>query len=314
MAITKVTIKDFLVFKDEFAIDFCPGVNVLIGSNGTGKTTILKCLYDLKWSYVSESGDDIVDDLGENNIPIVVQFVSEPGNLVRKWGTAILDEKASNFVYIPEKDILEHAKGLLPFMETKQTGFSEIYRDVIINAMDVPTKHQSQLQHHIRNTIIDIIGGEIEYDMNAKEFITIKTDGTRIPLSNEASGFKKLGLMGLLVKCGQLAEGSILFWDEPENSLNPENIPILVDILLELSRNGVQIFLATHSEVLASYINTLCRNDDEVMFFSLYKDETSKRIQYDKDERFDILRPNSLMTEQVKLHEKEIEGVLGKWK
>ena len=44
MAINRVEIKDFLVFKDEFALDFCSGVNVIIGGNGTGKTTLLKCL------------------------------------------------------------------------------------------------------------------------------------------------------------------------------------------------------------------------------------------------------------------------------
>jgi len=36
MAINRVEIKDFLVFKDDFVADFCPGVNVLIVGNGTG--------------------------------------------------------------------------------------------------------------------------------------------------------------------------------------------------------------------------------------------------------------------------------------
>jgi energy-coupling factor transporter ATP-binding protein EcfA2 len=43
-AITRVEIEDFLVFKGKFAADFCPGVNVLIGGNGTGKTTLMKVL------------------------------------------------------------------------------------------------------------------------------------------------------------------------------------------------------------------------------------------------------------------------------
>jgi AAA15 family ATPase/GTPase len=43
--ITRVEIKDFLVFKDEFTADFCSGVNVLIGGNGSGKTTLMKILY-----------------------------------------------------------------------------------------------------------------------------------------------------------------------------------------------------------------------------------------------------------------------------
>jgi AAA15 family ATPase/GTPase len=45
MAINRVEIKNFLVFKGEFSADFCPGVNVIIGANGTGKTTLIKYLY-----------------------------------------------------------------------------------------------------------------------------------------------------------------------------------------------------------------------------------------------------------------------------
>ncbi|MDR2705546.1 MAG: ATP-binding protein, partial [Planctomycetaceae bacterium] len=45
MAIHRVEIKDFLVFQDEFTADFCSGVNVLIGGNSTGKTTLMKTLY-----------------------------------------------------------------------------------------------------------------------------------------------------------------------------------------------------------------------------------------------------------------------------
>ena len=45
MAIDRVEISDFLVFKGKFVTSFCPGVNVLIGENGTGKTTLLKLLY-----------------------------------------------------------------------------------------------------------------------------------------------------------------------------------------------------------------------------------------------------------------------------
>ena len=47
MAIKRIEVKDFLVFKGEFTVDFCPGVNVIIGGNATGKTTLLKALYRL---------------------------------------------------------------------------------------------------------------------------------------------------------------------------------------------------------------------------------------------------------------------------
>ena len=106
-----------------------------------------------------------------------------------------------------------------------------------------------------------------------------------------------------------LESGTILFWDEPENSLNPEFVPILVDVLLELPRNGVQIFLATHSEILASYFAVNREKGDTVVFYSLYKD--GEHIKADKSDRFDLLVPNNLTLEPVKLYERKLERGLG---
>jgi hypothetical protein len=71
----------------------------------------------------------------------------------------------------------------------------------------------------------------------------------------------------------------------------------------------VQIFIATHSEILASYFDVLRKNDNEVMFYSLYKD--GGHIRADKSDRFDLLTPNTLTAEQVNLYEREVEKGLG---
>ena len=39
------TIKDGDYLNDGFKMNFCDGINVLIGGNGVGKTTILKMIY-----------------------------------------------------------------------------------------------------------------------------------------------------------------------------------------------------------------------------------------------------------------------------
>ena len=300
MAINRVEIKDFLVFKGEFATEFCPGVNVLIGRNGTGKTTLIKAMYEQKpdRSYLP-------------NADLMVAEMDPPyGNKNISSKKIIFDGILHSFVYIPEKDILEHAKGLLTFIEQKQTGFGQIYKDVLISAQDIPTQKQSAVQMTVAQKIADIIGGDVRWDKGDGSFYTIKADGNRIPFANEASGYKKLGYLGLLVSSGQLNPGTILFWDEPENSLNPELIPVLVDILLELSRNGVQIFIATHSEILASYFAVNRQNGDDVLFTALYKD--GEQIKANKSDRFDLLEPNNLTAEPVKLYEKEIvKGLSG---
>ena len=46
MRVDKLTLRDFTVF-GETEFDFSPGLNVLIGANGTGKTHVLKLLYSI---------------------------------------------------------------------------------------------------------------------------------------------------------------------------------------------------------------------------------------------------------------------------
>ena len=51
MAIRSINILNVMVFQRQwrkdngFGLKFCDGINVLIGANGVGKTTILKMIY-----------------------------------------------------------------------------------------------------------------------------------------------------------------------------------------------------------------------------------------------------------------------------
>jgi len=282
MSISHLEIEDFLVFKGKFSVDFCAGINILTGGNGTGKTTLLRCL---EW-WIK----------GGRNLSAWLEYQKNPNGspphyvgidqyfVGQGWLSLEIQGDAVSSTYIPEKDILEHAKGLLTFIESKQTGFIDIYRNVLIKARDVPTRKQTDIQKYIGDKISRIIGGHVEREPGEGQFYTVRTDGLRIPFANEASGFKKLGFLGLLVTCGQLEPGSVLLWDEPENSLNPELIPDLADILIGLSRNGVQVFIATHCE-LANEFSISRKANDSMAFFSLYKgnDDT---IRVNTDERF----------------------------
>lgn len=64
-------------------------------------------------------------------------------------------------------------------------------------------------------------------------------------------------------------------------------------------------FNATHSELLADYFLVNSKKDDSVMFFSLYKD--GDQIKYDRSDRFDLLHPNKLTDERVRLYEKRLD-------
>ena len=367
MAINCVKIKDFLLFKGEFETDFCPGVNVIIGGNGTGKTTLLKVMYGVCdssvqaftegiWRERFERGNSFSDyfycgypdvstmmSLGgpSSSIPnekkCIIQYnkkefgfryptieelkpmfqfsdqeIEKNKYMWGYYGTFPSEADGINSpyiqsIFIPMEEVLSHAKGFLALNNERKMPFDQTFVDLLSKAELPVSRIITPNAISVLDKIKSIIGGEVVYENDS--FFTQKENGEKVSFSLEASGYKKLGLLWKLLRNGLLERGSVLFWDEPENSLNPELVPILVDILLELSRNDVQIFIATHSDIFANYFAVNRQKNDNVMFISLYKD--GERIQADSSDRFDLLDPNSLIAEPVKLYEKMLEKGLG---
>jgi hypothetical protein len=209
-------------------------------------------------------------------------------------------------VMIPTTEMLSHSKGLLALVYERMMPFEQIEIDILVKAQTPETRQITPNALKILEQIKLIIGGEVVFQDDT--FYMQKENGDKIPFFLEASGYRKFGLLWKLLRNGSLESGTVLFWDEPENSLNPELVPILVDILLELSRNGVQVFIATHSQILSEYFAVSRQKGDTVFFYSLYKD--GEQIKYDKDDRFDLLVPNNLTSEPVRLYEKQVENGL----
>lgn len=62
-----------------------------------------------------------------------------------------------------------------------------------------------------------------------------------------AEGLRKLAALDYLVANGTLTDNSILFWDEPESSLNPGLARKLAAMLCVIANAGTQVILATHT-------------------------------------------------------------------
>jgi AAA15 family ATPase/GTPase len=208
-------------------------------------------------------------------------------------------------VYIAAKDMLTHS-GLEKDYIDRNLPFDITLIDILNKAGISTIKNLPKDKIAILNGIARTIDGRVLHKND--RYYTEKSDGTLIDFAAEAEGFKKLGLLYRLIETGHLNEGSVLIWDEPEANLNPKMIPIIVEILLELSRHGAQIFLATHDYSLLKYFSVKKKLGDEVAFFSLYK--STQGVLCERDEDYDLLEHNSIIEANTKLLEDEIEKVL----
>ncbi|WP_371025314.1 AAA family ATPase [Paraclostridium ghonii] len=148
--------------------------------------------------------------------------------------------------------MLSHSKGFLALNNKYNMQFDKTYVDIITNAELPETKEVSPINKKILDIISKVIEGTVIYENDT--FYMLKDDKRKIEFSLESEGLRKFGLLYKLIRNGVIEKDTILLWDELEANINPSIIPLLVEILLELQREGVQMFIATHSYNL---LNTL---------------------------------------------------------
>ena len=103
-----------------------------------------------------------------------------------------------------------------------------------------------------------------------------------------------------------LSPGSVLFWDEPETNLNPKLFGVLMEVFLELQRNGVQIFLATHDYVVLKELDLRAREADQVAFHALYRDDETGEIACATSNSYRDVHPNAIADTFTDLYDREI--------
>jgi AAA15 family ATPase/GTPase len=189
---------------------------------------------------------------------------------------------------------------------SKEMPFDRVLLDIIEKASQWKVDNVPEIAKNIIPIIENAIDGTVHIENDV--FFILKHNGQKVSFSLEAEGFKKLGLLWQLLMNENLTEKTVLLWDEPDANLNPKLISNTVETILELSRHGMQIFLATHDYNLVKYFSLRKRKHDQVAFYSLYKTENGVACESEDD--YDLLEKNSIIEANTKLLEDDIEGVL----
>ena len=343
MAIKKISFENFTVF-EKMDIEVSSGVNVFTGGNGTGKTHFLKVLYAFCESEMRENLTDNDNDFLPKIFKCFNAGVSSGGFLIRNdcefAKIAITaDENKREFMiknssvkndlspdipafvtnvrgignksiilsaFIPAKEMLTHS-GLEKDYTQRKLPFDITLIDILNKSGVSILKDLPENMRSLLKKIENIVGGKVMFENN--RYYIEKSNGKKIDFAVEAEGFKKLGLIYRLIETGILANGSVLIWDEPESNINPQNIPVIVEIILELQKIGVQIFVATHDYFLAKYFNVKKEPDNDILFHAFFK--SNEAILHESDEDFTMLENNSIIKQSVELYKEEVRKVMG---
>lgn len=329
MIIKKIKLENFTVFENN-QIEFCPGINVVIGENGTGKTHLMKVLYsacqsvDPRVSFSQKLVATMLPDdykiarlitrkQGNHSAQIRITaseaekvqeriLTASFHNKTKKWDATVTGEdgweesfSASSSIFIPAKEILSHSYNLNAASEKNNVRFDDTYLDIINAAkIDISVGRNSDTKDAMLKEIEKMTHGTVYYDAMREEFY-LKSGNSKQEFNLIAEGIRKMALLWQLVKNGTLEKGSILFWDEPEANINPAYISIIVEMLLVLQRRGVQIFISTHDYMLASYFAVKKSSEDVILFHSLTQSMNHGEIQHEVAERFADLKANPII-------------------
>lgn len=336
--LTHLKLNNFTAFA---ALDqaFSPGVNIIIGANGTGKTHLLKVLYA---ACAVTAGEDLEKSLALKLRNVFNPYEGRMGRLARRQSSSVktrivveredgvkLSAEFSNHTnkpddikvagetawkkselisaYIPVKEMLAHAPGFLATAARREIAFEEVYTDIIKRAflprLMGPTDKD-------RQRLLTALQKAIDGKVVAKgEHFFLKNRQGELEFTLLAEGMRKLALIWLLIQNGTLLAGSVLFWDEPEANLNPALLGEVVEVILELQRLGVQVFLTTHNYVLLKEFDLRKKKPDRIRYLSLFPDDTGA-VQTQYSDTYLGVDPNAIAATFTRLYDREIKRSL----
>ncbi len=308
-----LTIKNFTVFsKAEF--DFSPGLNVIIGANGLGKSHILKLGYSCSWLWNSSSGGldlskriagklvkiyrpDSLGRLvrrgqGHHRAEVQVNFLRQKPNRLSFSFAAnsksevslgmILSINGPPTIFFPTKETLSTYPGFASLYRDYHIEMDETYYDLCL-ALERPLLRGPRYEkaRELLDPLEKILGGAVRNENG--RFILQQSGNGKLEMPLVAEGIRKLASVAYLIANGSLTDQSTLYWDEPETNLNPLLIVKLAEILVKIAQQGTQIIIATHSLFLLKELDLQLKiahnQNQQGRFFALAPSEDGVVVQ-----------------------------------
>lgn len=317
---------------------FAAGLNVIVGENGLGKSQLLKLLYSVL--KVNADAKDLTKAALQKAYADKLVGVFRPdalGRLAkRKQGRercevhVVMKDEAfsSGFsfasqaksevqiellpaaalsqlpAYFPTRELVTLCPWFGPLYDNYHLRFEESWRDTVslLSAPSVKGAKEKKAAELLK-PLEAAMGGKVVVDTATGEFyLNIPGEGNmEMPLV--AEGLRKLAMLARLVSTGALLDKGYLFWDEPETNLNPKLIKVLAASILQLCKQGIQVFIATHSLFLLRELEILAKSVDfqeiEQRYFGLSAGAGDEPVALEQGDSVDALQTLVLLDEEL---------------
>jgi predicted ATPase len=283
MRVTSLRLHSFRSFSDSGPIALGP-INVLIGANNSGKSSLLRALYllqlgsdpagpDVRVGASSSSIQLELDDVTTTDLPSIASLAKHGTVTIsvsstdRKNTVMSLNfqnssnNSSTNFSQIPN---LEPQHFVVPYLSKRKTAtFHEDVRDrhakEIVSSMTYLAAKLSRLsnpsfpEHEAYSSTCKAILGflvtAIPSDSGQRPGIYLPNRET-IPIDQMGEGVPNI--VTLLADLA-LAKGKLFLIEEPENDLHPTALKALLDLIVSSSENN-QFVVSTHSNIVLRHL------------------------------------------------------------
>jgi AAA15 family ATPase/GTPase len=314
-------------------IDNLSKINLIIGENDSGKTLILKSLYVLiKAIEEYKRGDDNLSLKEILNKKIYWTFqVEKFGDLVKKrqnkelklsikvnhqklelsFGKTTktniqnlisnIDLRKENSIFLPAKEVLSLFQVIKKSRAIdKEFGFDDTYYDLVL-ALEKESQKGNNFQNFTKGKKLlnTLIKGKVEYQNGNWIF---KKGNIKIPIFSTAEGIKKIAILDRLLSNRYLTPNSIIFIDEPESVLHPKAIIEFLEIIYLLSKQNIQIFMATHSYFVLKKMMLIAKKYKiNIPIISILQDNIII------DDLYNGIPDNPIIDTSIELYEEELD-------
>ena len=311
MLTERLTLTGFTVF-DDVTFEFVPGVNVLLGANGAGKTHVMKLLYSVLRAYEEQqTSAELVASLQTKLAGVFKPDNNSVGRLVRRVRgkgvaevAARVDGKTYGFtihqttqnpirgvrggrsttpssIFLPSREVLAMFEGFASLYAAREITIDETYADAAL-ALDLPPLKGPRpgAIGRVARDLEVAIGARVSRD-GPRFYLRETKTGAKIEAHLAAEGHRKVASVLQLISNGSLRDRAVMFWDEPEANLNPILSETVVDAIYKLAGAGVQVVLATHDYLIANRLSLLGESGPgkpEIRFFALKRSERGPSV------------------------------------